>query len=55
MLFIMVPGGLEDLIRQTSQPATSRTVPPPPDGPPDPDYLERVEALGAELGYALVE
>jgi quercetin dioxygenase-like cupin family protein len=54
MLFIMVPGGLEDLIRQTSQPAASRTVPPPPDGPPDPEYLARVKALGAELGYELL-
>jgi quercetin dioxygenase-like cupin family protein len=55
MLFIMVPGGLEDLIRQTSEQAASRTVPPPDDGPPDPAYIERVKALGAELGYELLE
>ena len=53
MLFIMVPSGLEALIRQTSQPAASRTVPPPPDAPPD-WYLQRVKALGAELGYELL-
>ena len=30
MLFILVPGGFEDLIRATSEPAPSRTLPPPP-------------------------
>jgi hypothetical protein len=53
-LFIMVPSGLEDMIRRTSQPAPSRTVPPPPDGAPDPRYIERVKAVGAELGYELL-
>ena len=32
MLFIMVPGGLENLIRGTSEPAPSRTVPTAPRG-----------------------
>jgi quercetin dioxygenase-like cupin family protein len=54
MLFIMVPGGLEDLIRATSEPAPSRTVPPPPDGPPDPAEIERLKALVAEHGYELL-
>jgi quercetin dioxygenase-like cupin family protein len=31
MLFIMVPGGLEDVIRTTSELAASRTLPPPTD------------------------
>lgn len=53
MLFI-IPSGLENLIRQTSQPAASRTVPPPLAGPPDPEYIERVQAVGAELGYELL-
>src|SRR4029453_3559538 len=34
MLFITVPGGLEALIRDTSEPAPSRTLPPPPPPPP---------------------
>src|SRR5512132_537272 len=29
MLFILVPGGIEDVIRATSEPAASRTLPPP--------------------------
>lgn len=54
MLFIMVPAGLEELIRQTSEPAARRIPPPPADGPPDPAYIERVQELGAELGYELI-
>jgi quercetin dioxygenase-like cupin family protein len=53
MLFIMVPGGLEDLIRETGQPAPSRTV-PPPSGPPDPAEMEQLNRRVAELGYELV-
>jgi quercetin dioxygenase-like cupin family protein len=54
MLFIMVPGGLEDLIRDTSEPATSRTVPPLPDEQPDSAEIERLKALVAERGYELL-
>jgi quercetin dioxygenase-like cupin family protein len=53
MLFIMVPGGLEDLIRETGQPAPSRTV-PPPSAPPEPAEMEQLNRRGAELGYELV-
>jgi quercetin dioxygenase-like cupin family protein len=53
MLFITVPGGLEDLIRDTSEPAPSRTLPPPPK-PPDPAEMERLSALVAKRGYEFV-
>ena len=53
MLFITVPGGLEDLIRDTSESAPSRTVPPPPE-PPDPAEMERLSALVAKRGYEFV-
>jgi hypothetical protein len=53
MLFITVPGGLEDLIRDTSEPAPSRTLPPPPE-PPDPAEMERLSALVAKRGYEFV-
>jgi hypothetical protein len=53
MLFITVPGGLEDLIRDTSEPAPSRTVPQPPE-PPDPAAMERLSALVAKRGYEFV-
>jgi quercetin dioxygenase-like cupin family protein len=53
MLFIMVPGGLEDLIRETGEPAPSHTAPPLPE-PPDPAELEQLNALIAKRGYELV-
>jgi quercetin dioxygenase-like cupin family protein len=50
MLFIMTPGGFEDLVIAMSEPAGSRTLPPPSDREPD---WERVAAIakahGAEL------
>jgi quercetin dioxygenase-like cupin family protein len=53
MLFITVPGGLEDLIRDTSEPAPSRSLPPPPERP-DPAEMERLSALVAKRGYEFV-
>jgi hypothetical protein len=50
MLFLMTPGGFEDLVIAMSEPAGSRTLPPPFDEEPD---WERVAAIarahGAEL------
>lgn len=50
MLFIMTPGGFEDLVIDMSEPAGSRTLPPPSEQEPD---WERVAAIakahGAEL------
>jgi len=50
MLFILTPGGLEDLIRATSEPAGSRRLPPPAEQPPDFEKLKHVVAqYGCEL------
>jgi quercetin dioxygenase-like cupin family protein len=50
MLFIMTPGGFENLVTAMSEPAGGRTLPPPSDQEPD---WERVAAIakahGAEL------
>jgi quercetin dioxygenase-like cupin family protein len=54
MLFIMVPGGFEDLVRATSEPAPSRTLPPPPDEEPSAEETERMKAIVKELGYELL-
>jgi mannose-6-phosphate isomerase-like protein (cupin superfamily) len=51
MLFILTPGGFEDLIRATSVPARTRTV-PSHDGPP-PD-MERIKAIVATYGCELL-
>jgi quercetin dioxygenase-like cupin family protein len=50
MLFILTPGGFEDLVIEMSEPAASRTLPPPSKEEPD---MERIAAIarahGAEL------
>lgn len=50
MLFIMTPGGFEDLVRGMSVSAQSRTLPPADDGEPDWDHVAAVaKANGCEL------
>ena len=51
MLFILAPGGFENLVRATSDPARSRTLPPPDHPMPD---EERMLAAHAAAGCALV-
>jgi quercetin dioxygenase-like cupin family protein len=54
MLFILVPGGIEDVIRATSEPAQSRTLPPPPEEQPTPEEIEGLKAIVKEHGYELL-
>jgi mannose-6-phosphate isomerase-like protein (cupin superfamily) len=54
MLFIMVPGGLEDVLRKTSEPAQSRTLPPSAEEDPTPEEIERLKAIVKEHGYELL-
>jgi mannose-6-phosphate isomerase-like protein (cupin superfamily) len=50
MLFILTPGGLDELIMATSEPAGSRTLPPPPGEGLDVDRLKAIVArYGCEL------
>ncbi|MGE0028962.1 MAG: cupin domain-containing protein [Thermoleophilia bacterium] len=51
MLFILTPGGrFDEMIREMSVPAGTRTLPPPPDGPPDVPHIASVaRAHGCEL------
>jgi quercetin dioxygenase-like cupin family protein len=51
MLFICSPGGFEDLVLAMSEPAGSRTLPPPPEGAPD---MERMAAIAAAHGCELL-
>ena len=53
MLFILVPGGIEDLIMKTSEPATSRTLPPPAEEP-GPEEMEGLKAVIKQHGYELL-
>ena len=54
MLFILVPGGIEDVIRATSEPASSRTLPPRPEAEPTPQEIEGLKAIVKEHGYELL-
>jgi quercetin dioxygenase-like cupin family protein len=50
VLFILTPGGFENLIMATSQPAAARTVPPPSDEVPDFAQMQKVLAkFGGEI------
>jgi quercetin dioxygenase-like cupin family protein len=51
MLFICTPGGFEDLVRDMSEPAGERTIPPPAEGPPD---FERIAAVAKAHGCELL-
>jgi quercetin dioxygenase-like cupin family protein len=51
MLFILTPGGFEELVRATSDPAQSRTLPPPDHPLPDED---RMAAALAAAGCGLM-
>lgn len=50
MLFICTPGGFEGLVRDMSEPAASRTLPPPAEQPPDMEWARTIAAKhGCEL------
>jgi len=51
MLFILTPGGLEGLVREMSEPAATRTLPPPSSEPPD---LARAQAIAARYSAELL-
>ena len=51
MLFLLLPGGMEALIREMSEPAAARTLPPPEAAPPD---VERIKAIAAAYGAELL-
>ena len=51
MLFICTPGGFEGLVSDMSEPAQTRTLPPPSDEAPD---MERVQAIAVKHGCELV-
>ena len=50
MLFILTPAGFEGLVIAMSEPAASRTLPPPADEEPDRERLAAIaRAYGNEL------
>jgi quercetin dioxygenase-like cupin family protein len=51
MLFVCTPAGFEDLVREMSEPAASRTLPPP--SGEEPGYA-RIAAIAASYGCELL-
>ncbi len=51
MLFICTPGGFEELVIAMSEPAASRTLPPPSDEEPD---RERIAAIARAYGNEIL-
>jgi quercetin dioxygenase-like cupin family protein len=47
LLFLCTPGGFEDMVREMSVPAKSRTL--PPEGEPGPERIELSRDYGLEL------
>jgi quercetin dioxygenase-like cupin family protein len=54
MLFILTPGGIEHVIRATSEPAPSRSLPPISEEEPTPEELEGLKAIVKEHRYELL-
>jgi quercetin dioxygenase-like cupin family protein len=52
MIAVYSPGGMDKFFTEAAEPAASREVPPPPEGPPD---IERLVAIGARHGLELRE
>ena len=54
LLFLLAPAGFEGLIRETSEPARSLTLPPQPEAPPDEAEMEQLMAIAARYGNEIV-
>jgi mannose-6-phosphate isomerase-like protein (cupin superfamily) len=50
-LAIVAPAGLRAFFEEMGEPAASRSLPPPPEGPPD---LARLEELAAKYGITIL-
>jgi quercetin dioxygenase-like cupin family protein len=51
MLFILTPGGFDEMVMEMSEPAGSRTLPPPSEEEPD---WERIAAIAKAYGNELL-
>ncbi|HMO60238.1 MAG TPA: quercetin 2,3-dioxygenase [Roseiflexaceae bacterium] len=51
MLFILTPGGFENMVREMGEPALSRTIPPPSTEEPD---WEQIAAIASANGCELL-
>ena len=50
LLFVLSPGGFEDLIREMGEPARELTIPPQPEAPPSEAEMQQMAAIAAKYG-----
>lgn len=50
LLFLLSPAGFENFIRDTSEPASTPTLPPPSDMQPSPEEMEQLMAVLQKYG-----
>lgn len=49
-LMQVAPAGLEEMFIEVSRPAEKLELPPPPSGPPSPEFIQRMSQLTAKYG-----
>ena len=54
LLYILSPGGFEEFVYATSEPAKERTLPPAPEGPPSEAEMEQLRAAARQYGGELL-
>ncbi len=54
LLFVLSPGGFEDLVREMGEPARELSLPPQPEGPPDEAEMQRMAAIAARHGNEIL-
>ena len=54
LLFVLSPGGFEDLVREMGEPTRELSIPPPPEAPPDEAEIERMAAIAARHGNEIL-
>ena len=54
LLFVLSPGGFEDLIRDMGEPAKELSIPPQPEAPPDEAQMQQMAAIAARHGNEIL-
>jgi hypothetical protein len=54
LLFLLSPGGFEDLVRDMGEPAREITIPPQPEEPPDEAEMEQMATIAARHGNEIL-
>ena len=54
LLQLTLPAGLEEGFAEMGGPAPGPVLPPPPDGPPDPAFLARMDEVAVRYGVQLL-